>query len=241
METKEEQTQSGEAVIEAEPRQESRQESRHDGGIEGPDMYDVLLCDPPWAYRDINTGGSMKSGSLAKYPTMSTEDLRLLWAWLKPLVSRDAVLFLWATSPMKPEAFEVIRAWGFTYRSTIYWDKVRVEDGRLKESRLGMGHWYRGQVEELLVCTRGRFPAFRCQRRNVIRQPATGHSHKPLEAYELIEMATLCRRRLELFATARRDGWEAVGFELDGLDIRNALEILRATINLEAVAGQTGQ
>ncbi|MGH7165064.1 MAG: MT-A70 family methyltransferase [Nitrospiraceae bacterium] len=196
--------------------------------------YDVLLADPPWSYRNVRTGGSMKSGSLAKYQTLTVEQLCQMHWPLNQIVKPRSALFLWVTSPMKPEGLQVMGAWGYRYAATIYWDKTSVRRfwveelvrfvTELRESRLGMGHWYRGQVEELLVGIRGGYPAFRCQERNIIREPSGPHSHKPTRSHELIEKATPGTRRLELFATQKRPGWDAVGIEIDGQDIREALQ-----------------
>ena len=43
----------------------------------------------------------------------------------------------------------MIRAWGFTYRSNIVWDKVKA---------MGLGAWVRQRHELLLIGTRGSFP-----------------------------------------------------------------------------------
>lgn len=147
----------------------------------------------------------MVSGSAAKYPVLSVKDICRLARPIQELVTPDSCLFLWATVPMKPEAFEVLDAWGYTYKTTIFWDK----------ERYGLGHWFRGQVEELLVGVRGKPKPFRCQERNIIRVKSTKHSRKPEESYALIENATPGRNRLELFATRKRENWDCWGNEVE--------------------------
>ena len=168
--------------------------------------FDVLLADPPWCYDNKNTGGSMKSGSAAKYPTLTVAQLQGMWQGVRSITHPGSVLFLWVTTPMKPEGLSVMKSWGFAYKTTIYWFKLR---------HYGMGFWFRGGVEELLVGARPRAKALRCQERNVIEAQPTRHSRKPDESYDLIECATPGMTRAELFATRRRPGWSAWGNEVE--------------------------
>ena len=168
--------------------------------------FDVLLVDPPWRYGNVKTGGSMKSGSAAKYETLSPEQLGAMVNEIHRIIHRASVLCLWATCPMKPEALAVMNAWGFAYKTTVYWHKT---------GRLGLGYWFRGEVEELLIGARPDAKAFRCQERNIIEVPVRKHSQKPDEVYDLIEKATPDARRAELFATHRRPGWSVWGKEVE--------------------------
>lgn len=165
--------------------------------------YSIIYADPPWSYRNKKTGGSMVSGSISKYPVMTLDDICALP--VKDISEKNAVLFLWATTPLKWEAFEVMRAWGFTYKTTVYWRKIM---------SLGMGFWFRGQVEELLVGIRGNVKAFRLQESNFIQTKALAHSEKPKEFREFIERATAkmpIQTRLEMFARQNPCGWDVFG------------------------------
>ena len=95
------------------------------------EAYDVILADPPWAYRNKRTGGSMISGASQKYPTMSVEEICALP--IGEIAARDSVLFLWVTTPMMEEGLQVMRAWRFKYKTKIYWRKIM---------SLGMGFWF---------------------------------------------------------------------------------------------------
>jgi len=103
--------------------------------------YDVIYADPPWKY------GFSKSDSRKienQYPTMTTEEICEL-----SVPSKDnSVLYLWATAPKLLEAMKVIYNWGFEYKTCAVWDKEIV----------GMGYWFRGQHELLLVATKGKYP-----------------------------------------------------------------------------------
>lgn len=182
--------------------------------------YNIINADPPWSYENKKTGGSMKSGAGQQYATLSLEDLMGLP--VPEICDKDAVLFLWAVTPLLPEAFAVMKAWGFEYKSKITWEKT---------GRLGMGFWFRVQTEELLFGVKGKVPAFGCQERNIVRAPIGEHSEKPECFRKLIEDATALtikeQRRLEVFARRRVMGWDAVGYGVDGLDIRESLERIK--------------
>ena len=162
-------------------------------------MYDVILADPPWRY----TFSRSKTRRVEnQYPTMTLEEIL---AYPAP-ANKNAVLYLWATAPKLPEALAVMAAWGFTYKSCAVWDKVQI----------GMGYWFRGRHELLLVGTRGRFsppgPGLRIP--SIFTEPRGRHSAKPDFVHRLIEAAYPEASKVELFARQERPGWAAVGNEL---------------------------
>jgi N6-adenosine-specific RNA methylase IME4 len=175
--------------------------------------YDIIYADPPWAYRNKKTGGSMISGAESKYLTMSVDEICTMP--IKDIASKNSVLFLWATVPLMPEAFQVMQAWGYKYKTMITWRKIM---------SLGMGYWFRGQCEHLLLGVRGQVKAFRLQEPNFIQAKVLNHSQKPDEFRQLIERATAqmpSQNRIELFARNRSDGWDAFGNEVEGsIDLR---------------------
>lgn len=176
--------------------------------------YNVIVCDPPWAYNNKNTGGSMKSGASAKYPTLTVDEI----CKLKIPHDKDCILFLWVTVPLLDEGFKVLSAWGFKYKTMITWHKIM---------SLGLGYWFRGQTEHALVAVRGKVKALRHQKGNIIQAKARKHSQKPDEFWELIEPALEGKgldQRLEMFARQDRDGWDVMGNEIDGVDIREILK-----------------
>lgn len=105
----------------------------------------VIYADPPWRYGDDRSGldGYDLSAAEGQYPTMSTADLGALE--IRKLSADDAVLFCWATFPLIPDALDVVRAWGFTYKTAFVWDK----------GRPNFGNYHNASAELLLVCTRG--------------------------------------------------------------------------------------
>jgi N6-adenosine-specific RNA methylase IME4 len=170
--------------------------------------YDIIYADPPWSYKNKKTGGSMISGSACKYDVMSIEDICNLP--IKYISSKNSVLFLWATVPLMKEAFQVMDAWGFEYKTMITWRKIM---------SLGMGYWFRGQCEHLLFGVRGKVKAFRFQEPNFMQIKVLAHSEKPEEFRKMIERATInmpSQNRVELFARQNTDGWDVFGNEVEG-------------------------
>ena len=165
--------------------------------------YRIIYADPPWQYNNRRTGGSLNSGASAKYPVMSLDELLSLP--VKEVASKDSALFLWTTTPMLQDAFRVMNGWGFIYKTALYWRKIM---------SLGMGFWYRGQVEVCLVGVRGKVKAFRIQKSNFVQTKALKHSEKPQEIRDLIE-ATGLFPRIELFARQKVDGWDCWGNEVE--------------------------
>ena len=164
--------------------------------------YPVIYCDPPWRYDYAETSNREIENH---YPTMDNADICALP--VADLAFEDSVLFMWATSPKLIEALEVVKAWGFTYRTCAIWDKQKI----------GMGYYFRQQHELLLVATRGSIPAPDPAARtpSVFSYPRGEHSSKPHEVYEIIEAMYPGLLKIELFCRTPREGWAAWGNQSD--------------------------
>jgi N6-adenosine-specific RNA methylase IME4 len=166
--------------------------------IEGFAPSPVIYADPPWQYG--NTAGV--SAAEDHYPTMSLAEICALGPRLP--ATKDAVLFLWATSPLLPEAFQVLSAWGFTYKGSMVWDKD-----------MGTGNWVLNCHELLLIAVRGDMPCPAPENRpkSVVQAKRGAHSAKPAEFAALIERMYPGIEPVEMFARAPRAGWRAWGNE----------------------------
>jgi N6-adenosine-specific RNA methylase IME4 len=164
-------------------------------------LYDLIYADPPWDY-DVGTAPKKSQAPGSHYRTMSVTEI----GSLRVPAARDAALYLWATAPFIPFALDVMTAWGFRYKTCAVWDKVR----------LGIGYWFRGQHELLLVGTRGKIrpPAAPARRSSMFRVPRGAHSAKPSEVRAHLEIAFPTARRLEMFARERTPGWAVWGDEV---------------------------
>jgi N6-adenosine-specific RNA methylase IME4 len=165
-------------------------------------VWNVLLADPPWRYEPNSVPPSCAIE--AHYPTLTLEEI----CALEVPAADDAVLFLWATAPKLPDALRVMNAWGFQYRTCAVWVK----------DRIGMGYYFRGRHELLLVGRRGDMPVpdGRSRPDSVIEAPRGRHSQKPAVIYDLLEAMYPSAARLELFARGSRPGWDRWGWDADG-------------------------
>jgi N6-adenosine-specific RNA methylase IME4 len=181
-----------------------------------PNRYQVIYADPPWTFATYSRKGKGRSPE-AYYDCMSQADIEALpvveWA------ADDCVLLLWTTDPLLPRAFDVIRAWGFTYKTVgFYWAKLNKSAPELiydeKSFFTGLGFWTRANPELCLLATRGHPKRRRADVKKLIISPRREHSRKPDEAYKRIE--ALCEGPyLEMFARAARPGWDRWGAESD--------------------------
>lgn len=170
--------------------------------------YRVVYADPPWKYNDERTGTIEAGSAVAQYELLETDCICALHARgrsVQDLAAKDAVLFLWVTSPMLPDGLRVMASWGFAYKSQFMWNKVRTYNGHYN----AVGH------ELLLVGVRGN-----CQPDNneklhdsVVTIERTAHSKKPDEFYGIIESMYTRGPYIELFARGKRQGWTAWGNE----------------------------
>ena len=160
-------------------------------------MYKCILVDPPWEYKNRNTGGSMDSSAMSKYDTMTIDDIKSLPIY--DIAMKDCCLFMWCTTPLLDVGFEVMRKWGFEYKTCFYW---------IKKGTLGMGFWFRGQVEVCLIGIKGDIKPFNLQIPNYMEEKVRVHSQKPDRMYRIIESLNL-NPKIELFARERREGWDA--------------------------------
>ena len=160
--------------------------------------FAVIYVDPPWAYDSSESDMRVIENH---YPTMTLGEICALD--IKGIAHEDAVLFLWTTSPKLKEAFQVLAAWDFDYRTCAVWDKEKI----------GMGYYFRQQHELLLVATRGKIPTPTTEHRppSIIRSPRGAHSRKPESMYDMIEAMYPRLPKVELFARNTRSGWSRWG------------------------------
>jgi N6-adenosine-specific RNA methylase IME4 len=165
--------------------------------------YGAILADAGWRFEPWSRETGMDRAAENHYVTSSVETIAAID--VASIAAADCVLFLWATSPMMPQALEVMQAWDFTYKTQTIWDK---------EIR-GTGYWFINQHEILLLGTRGKVPApvMGTQWPSIVRERKRGHSVKPEWAYRMIEGYFPNIPKIELFARAARDGWDCWGLE----------------------------
>jgi N6-adenosine-specific RNA methylase IME4 len=167
--------------------------------------YGVIVADPEWKFETYSENGLDRAAD-NHYPTSTLDAIKS--RDVASISAPDCVLFLWATAPMLPEALDVMKTWGFTYKSNAVWDKIRT----------GTGYWFRNRHEHLLVGTKGSIPAPAAgtQHASIITESAAGHSVKPETALEMIETYFPNLPKIELNRRGpARPGWDAWGNEAE--------------------------
>ncbi len=170
--------------------------------------YNIIYADPPWEYRDRANAGNR--GSSHKY---TVQDLK----WIKSLpipsiTSKNCALFLWVTMPQLPNAFEVIKSWGFVYKTCAF---TWVKRNKVSPSYFtGMGHYTRANPELcLLATTKKTLKRVDASVHSIIDTPIERHSKKPDETKTRIVQLFGDLPRIELFARQTTKGWDSWGNE----------------------------
>ena len=163
--------------------------------------YRIIYADPPWQYG--NTMPDYTTQPDDHYPLMSIEQLCLLP--VKDISLDDSVLFLWVTSPILEDSFKVINAWGFKYKASFIWDKVKHN----------MGHYNSVRHELLLIAVKGSCQPDEAKLYDSVQTiERNGHSEKPEIFREIINTIYPHGPRVELFSRKKVDGWEVYGNQI---------------------------
>ena len=183
--------------------------------IEGPfGPFPLIYADPPWRFDTYSEHGLERAPD-RHYPTMSDDEIAGLTIGgriMAEITAKDAALFLWCTSSNIFRAGEVMRAWGFEYKTQIIWVKTK-DDGGIWT---GTGLVVRNAHELLLYGTRGSMPGPEYQPPSVFILPRGKHSAKPPEIRQAIERmypSFDASSRIELFARGKVPGWSTHGNE----------------------------
>jgi N6-adenosine-specific RNA methylase IME4 len=174
-----------------------------------PGQYATLLADPPWQFQNRTGKMAPEHKRLLRYPTMELDDIFNLP--ISRLAADRSHLYLWVPNALLAEGLEVMRRWGFKYKSNIVWHKIRKDGG--PDGR-GVGFYFRNVTELLLFGVRGSMRTLAPGRRqvNFLATRKREHSRKPDEIYDLIESCSP-GPYLELFARFQREGWDQWGNE----------------------------
>ena len=164
--------------------------------------YNIIYADPPWRYERSGVQGAAEK----HYPTMAVDELCKLP--VSEIAADDSILFLWATFPQLREALQVIRAWGFSYKSVAFVWLKQNKSG--KGWFYGLGYWTRGNSEICLLATKGHPKRQSNRVHQFIISPLRGHSQKPDEARDKIIELVGDLPRVELFAREKTGGWMCI-------------------------------
>lgn len=166
--------------------------------------FRIIYADPSWSYNDKQDTPQL-GGAAKHYDTMSVSEICKLP--VNNISEKDSVLFLWVTSPLLEDAFTVIKSWGFKYKTSFVWDKIKHN----------MGHYNSVRHEMLLIATKGSctpdnktlYDSVQSIERN------DNHSEKPIEFLNIIDDLYNYGNKLEMFCrNIKKDKWYGWGNEI---------------------------
>ena len=165
--------------------------------------YHVIAIDPPWAYNEKGGFSSddydaQNNRGSVDYPTMTVQQIKNI----NIPSADDSVMFLWTTHAFLKDSFDILNHWGFNYKATLVWDKVK----------MGMGRNIRMQVEFCLLGIKGKPIIQGSSERDIITEPRRQHSRKPEAFYEMVERMCI-GNKLDYFSRQNRENWEHYGAE----------------------------
>ena len=140
----------------------------------------------------------MNNRGAVDYPTMTVDQIKKI----NIPSADDSVMFLWTTHAFLKDSFEILEDWGFNYKATIVWDKVK----------MGMGRNIRMQVEFCLLGIKGKPIIQGSSERDIITEPRREHSRKPEAFYEMVDRMCI-GNKLDYFSRQNRENWEHYGAE----------------------------
>jgi N6-adenosine-specific RNA methylase IME4 len=179
--------------------------------------YQIIYADPPW---EVKAGAGnlhiphQKTRDLS-YPTMSLGEIQFMGDFVKQLADDNSVLFLWTINKYLEQSYTVARQWGFTPSTMLVWCK--------KPKGRGLGGTFGTSTEYLLFCRRGSLKAKERHWSTWFEAKRGIHSEKPELVMEIIEKC-FDGDKMELFARKRRDGWDSMGFDIDGKNLTEPFE-----------------
>lgn len=180
--------------------------------------YKIIYTDPPWSYNQFQGMGKEYGDVSAHYTTMTLQQLKELP--INGIADKDCALFLWATFPNLREALELMKFWGFEYKTAAFvWVKTR-KNGYYS----GLGFYTNSNAEICLIGIKGHLERVNKDIKQLVFSPLKEHSRKPDEIRLRIVELYGNLPRIELFARQRYEGWDTWGNELSPY-IQKSLEV----------------
>lgn len=178
--------------------------------------FGAILADPPWRFANRTGKMAPEHKRLCRYDTLKLAEIKAIP--VEKVAAEQSHLYLWVPNALLAEGLEVMKAWGFTYKTNLIWHKVRKDGG--PDGR-GVGFYFRNTTEMILFGVRGKLRTLQPGRSqvNIIRTRKREHSRKPDELYDIIE-ACSPGPYLELFARGTRPKWTQWGNEVEDYEPR---------------------
>ncbi len=189
--------------------------------------YSIVYADPPWSYSCWSKKTTRTADS--HYNVMTLDDIKALP--IADITADNAVLFMWITMPLLAQSFEVMKSWGFIYKTNAFtW--VKRNKKNTDTWFWGNGHYTRANAELCLLASKGKgLPRLSRSVHSVIDTPIERHSKKPDIVRDRIVELYGNVPRIELFTRQKVNGWTCLGNEIDGRDIRDAMADIVSALN----------
>ncbi|MGQ0714400.1 MAG: MT-A70 family methyltransferase [Gemmatimonadaceae bacterium] len=173
--------------------------------------FGTVLIDPPWRFQNRTGKMAPEHRRLHRYRTMTFDEIAALP--VGDLAAAKSHLYLWTPNALLPHALDIMKRWGFEYKTNLIWYKVRKDGG--PDGR-GVGFYYRNVTEVVLFGIKGGLRTLAPARSqvNILLSRKQEHSRKPVQLYRTIERCSP-GPYLELFAREKAPGWTQWGDELD--------------------------
>lgn len=189
--------------------------------------YGAIYADPPWTFTTRSDKGKGRSPE-QHYDCMTLDEIKAMP--VEEIAAEDCVLFLWVIDTHLQMALDVIREWGFTYKTRAFeWVKLQKQIADWPMDRrdpldgnpffMGGGFWTRANPESCLLATKGSPKRLDAGVRRLIASPLREHSRKPDETYDRIE-TLVAGPYCELFSRSTRPDWDQMGNEKGKFDNR---------------------
>lgn len=176
--------------------------------------YNIIYADPPWDFgnRMYSSNKNDHHREITRvYPVMKTKEISLLP--IKEISNENSICFMWSTDAHLPDALEVMKAWGFKYKTIAFiWNKKEKSGKQV----CFMGQWTMKGSEICLLGTRGKMTQHLKSRnvRQLVEAQRGEHSQKPIIIRQkIIEMFGELPK-IELFARQKTEGWDVWGNEV---------------------------
>lgn len=173
--------------------------------------YKIIYADPPWQYQKKLEGHGKMQMALRHYSTMPIEEIKALN--VAELADENCILFLWTTFRKLPWGLDVIKSWGFEYKTLGFsWIKLT----KSNTPHRGLGFYTRQNCEVCLIGTKGSTAEMVIAHNvsSTILKQREAHSKKPDEARQFFVELVGDVPRIELFARKKAEGWDSWGDEI---------------------------
>lgn len=183
--------------------------------------YSIIYLDPCWKYNVRNNLKSRFGGGVTnKYPTLKLEEIKNIN--IPSLADENCAMFMWVTTSTGDSNLEqklqLFEHWGFRLVSEAFtWVKTNPKSGT---NFFGTGYYTKSNCEHCYLGIKGKMKPISNYVSSLIISPREQHSKKPDIVRDKIVELFGDLPRVELFARQTVDGWNSIGNEIDGTDLR---------------------